>query len=416
VRGLTVRDRQSGLGAPLIVVGKQLEARRFPRRFPATLFLRVTGDTHPWSAGRLTASLELFSSYESGTVEVAGQTVPLEGDLTAPLAWGLNDSQIWKLGAQQFFSAEERIKCDIYFTQPYEPGRVPVVFVHGTFSSPVWWAEMWNTLHADPALRERCQFWNFGYNSGNPISHSAASLRAALLHKVEQLDPEGKDPALRRMVVIGHSQGGLLAKLTVTDTGDALWKLASSRDLDELDVTPEVRAARRGNFFFTRLPCVERVVFISTPHRGSYFATSLVRKLARMFMTLPETAVNAPVDLLQVRQQLDFPKEVRHAVPSSLDGMSTKNPWLLALADLPPAPGVTAHSIVAIKGEDEPPKGSDGVVKYVSAHVPYVDSECVVRSGHSCQDKPTTIEEVRRILIEHVKPGSAPAPGTEAPR
>lgn len=405
VRGLTVRDRQSGLGAPLIVVGKQLEAKRFARRFPATLFLRVEGGPREWSAGGLRASLELFSTYQTSVVSAAGQTVPLESDMTAPLAWGLNDTTIWKLGAQQFFSPEEQIKSDIYFTQPYEAGRVPVVFVHGTFSSPVWWAEMWNTLRADATLRERCQFWNFVYNSGNPISLSAASLRAALLKKVEQLDPEGKDPALRRMVVIGHSQGGLLAKLTVTDTGEALWKNVTKKDFDELAVTPEVRAVLQTNFFFTRLPCVERVVFISTPHRGSYLATGLVRKLVRLFMKLPETALNAPGDLLQLHAQAALPKEIRQSVPSSLDGMAPSNPWLLALAEIPPAPGVTAHSIVAIQGDAQPPEGSDGVVKYTSAHVPYVESEYVVRSGHSCQDKPATIEEVRRILIEHVKEG-----------
>jgi pimeloyl-ACP methyl ester carboxylesterase len=408
VRGMTVRDRHSGLGAPLIVVGRQLEDKRFPRRFPATLFLRVPGDAQAWSAGRLTATLELYSSYEADSVDVAGQRVPLESDLTAPLAWGLNDAHIWKLGSQQFFSAEERIKSDIYFTQPYEPGRVPVVFVHGTLSSPVWWAEMWNTLHADPTLRGRCQFWNFIYNSGNPISHSAASLRAALQAKLQQLDPEGKDPALRRMVLVGHSQGGLLSKLTVTDTGDALWRTVSRRDLDELQVTPEVRAVLRTNFFFTRLPCVERVVFLSTPHRGSYLATDLVRGLARLFMKLPETALAAPSTLLQIRDQVNLPKQVRSAVPSSLDGMSPKNPWLLALADIPPAPGVTAHSIIALKGDAEPPQGGDGVVKYVSAHVPYVESEYIVRSGHSCQGKPATIEEVRRILIEHLAAGAQP--------
>src|SRR5262245_41085943 len=44
LRGLAVRDRQAGLGAPLIVVGKTLDEKRFARRFPATLFLRVPGD------------------------------------------------------------------------------------------------------------------------------------------------------------------------------------------------------------------------------------------------------------------------------------------------------------------------------------------------------------------------------------
>ena len=402
VRGLTVRDRHSGLGAPLIVVGKELEPKRLPRRFPATVVLHVNGDVRDWSEGRLTGALELYSTYETDRVALAGQEVPLESDFTAPLAWGLNDAHIWKLGPQQFFTDVEQIKSDIYFTQPYEAGRVPVVFVHGTFSSPVWWAEMWNTLRADPVLREHCQFWNFIYNSGNPISHSASRLRESLQQKIQELDPEGKDPALRRMVIIGHSQGGLLAKLTATDTGDALWRQVSDRDLDSLNLTPEVRDALRANFFFTRLPCVERVVFLSTPHRGSYLATGLVRGLARLFMRLPRTGIDQFASLERADPRVRLPKEVRSAVPSSLDGMSPKNPWLLALAEIPPATGVKAHSIIAIKGDEKPPRGGDGVVKYTSAHVSYTESERIVRSGHSCQDKPPAIEEVRRILLEHL--------------
>ena len=83
--------------------------------------------------------------------------------------------------------------------------------------------------------------------------------------------------------------------------------------------------------------------------------------------------------------------------------MSPKNPGLLAVAEIPVVPGVKAHSIVSIDGNDQPPKGGDGVVKYVSAHVDYVESELIVRSYHTCLDKPATIEEVRRILHEHLE-------------
>ena len=402
IYGLAVRDRPSGLGAPIIVVGKTPEQKRFPRRFPATVLMRVPGSVKAWSEGKLDLSLELYSSFQTSDVEVDGKTVPLEADMTAPLAWSMNDSYVWKLGSQQFFSPVERIHSSIYFTQPYEPGRVPVVFVHGTFSSPIWWAEMWNTLHTDRALREGCQFWNFIYNSGNPISISAGSLRAALLKKVEQLDPEGKDPALRKMVIIGHSQGGLLTKLTATDTGDLLWQTVSHTNLDTLHVSPEIRDQLRTNFFFTPLPCVGRVIFISTPHRGSYLATSLIRTIAHKFMSLPQNVLYAPASIEQLREQLGLPKEIREVVPSSLDGMSPHNKWLLTLADIPTAPNIKAHSIIAIKDDSQPPDGSDGVVKYTSAHVPYVESEFIVHSSHSCQDKPAAIEEVRRILLEHL--------------
>lgn len=401
--GLAVRDRSDGLGAPLIVVGKSLDQKRYPRRFPATLFLRVPGDLKAWRENPLAVSLELISSYDHDRVDVDGRVIPLEGDTTAPLAYALNDASVWKLDLAQFFSTEEKIRSGVYFSQPYRPGRIPVVFVHGTASSPIWWADMWNTLRTDAALRERYQFWNFVYNSGNPISQSANRLRSELTRKVAQLDPEGKDAALRQMVVIGHSQGGLLTKLTATDTGHRLWHTISTNDLASLEVDPQVRRALEDHFIFKALPIVQRVVFIATPHRGSYRASNFVRHFARRFMDLPKTFITSSANLLKLRHELQLPEEVGAVVPSSLDGMSPNNKWLLELAEIPTAPHIKAHSVVAIKGRENPPDGGDGVVRYSSAHVPYVESEFVVRSGHSCQDKPAVIEEVRRILISHLR-------------
>jgi pimeloyl-ACP methyl ester carboxylesterase len=277
-----------------------------------------------------------------------------------------------------------------------------VVFVHGTFSSPVWWAEMWNTLRADPVLRERCQFWNFIYPSGRPVPVSAARLRDEINRKLAQLDPAGTDTALRQMVVIGHSQGGLLTKLTATETGDSLWRAVSDADFERLPISVEERENLRQFAFFSPLSAVKRVVFISTPHRGSYLATSFVRGLAARFIRIPDAVVDSAAKVLALQSASGLTRSLSKRVPTSLDGMSPRNPWLLALAELPTAPHVTAHSIIAIKGNEKPPEGSDGVVKYRSAHAGYADSEFLVRSGHSCQDKPAVIEEVRRILLEHL--------------
>ena len=150
-------------------------------------------DVRDWSAGKLTATLELYSAFDATDINVNGQTVPLQTDTTAPIAQGLNNSPIWNLGMAQFFSAGLRNKTGIRRMQPYIPGRIPVVFVHGTASSPVWWAEMWNTLRADPVIRERYQFWMFNYASGNPITYTAGILRNDLMNQVKALDPDGKD-------------------------------------------------------------------------------------------------------------------------------------------------------------------------------------------------------------------------------
>jgi pimeloyl-ACP methyl ester carboxylesterase len=251
-------------------------------------------------------------------------------------------------------------------------------------------------------LREHYQFWMFNYASGNPITYTAGILRNDLMDEIKRLDPDGRDAALQHMVIIGHSQGGLLAKLTATDTGDKLWQLVSQTNLDELDIDPQTRGLLRSNFFFKPLPCVSRVIFIATPHRGSYRNSSFVQRFLNRFMEFPSDVVDGTASLLKLKDTIQLPATVRNGVPSSLNGMAIDNPFMLTLADIPVAPGIRCNSIIAIKGNDQPPKGADGVVKYTSAHVDYAESEFIVRSGHSCQGNPLTIEEVRRILLENL--------------
>jgi pimeloyl-ACP methyl ester carboxylesterase len=402
VRGLSTRNRNSGLGAPLIAVTEKVGKFKEQLHGPATVFLRVSGDVRDWSAGKLTATLELYSAFDVTTVEVNGKSIPLQTDTTAPIAQGLNNSPIWSLGLAQFFSADLQHKTGIRRMEPYTPGQIPVVFVHGTASSPVWWAEMWNTLNADPVLRKHYQFWMFNYASGNPITYTAGILRNDLMDTIKTLDPDGKDAALQHMVIIGHSQGGLLAKLTATDTGDKLWQLISKTNIDELNIDPKTCELLRANFFFKPLPCVSRVIFICTPHRGSYQNTSFVQNFLARFMNFPSELMDASASLLKLKDTIQLPASVRNGVPSSLNGMATDNPFMLTLADIPVAPGIKCNSIIAIKGNDQPPNGADGVVKYASAHVDYAESEFIVRSGHSAQGNPLTIEEVRRILLENL--------------
>lgn len=400
VYGWSVRNRTSGIGAPLVLSCNGEAERHRVRWRPATAVLRVTGDLCDWSQGTMEATLELHAPGDA--LDFAGDRVPLEVDTTAPIAQALSNKRAWRLGRLEFLTGQELVPTGVYTTESYRPGRIPVVFVHGTMSSPVRWAEMWNTLMADPVLRERYQFWNFVYNSGNPLSVSAGRLRQALQETVTRFDPEGKDPALRQMVIIGHSQGGLLTRMTVTDTGDRLWRIASDQDLDTVPVSEAERAELRRTFCYLPLPCVKRVVFIATPHRGSYRASMLAQNLALRFVALPADVLRSSVALVKLPLRALPGHPQGKALVNSISGMSPNNEFLHAIAEMPFPAGVRVHSIIAIKGDGEPPEGNDGVVTYRSAHLNQADSEFVVRSGHSCQAQPATIEEVRRILMEHL--------------
>jgi pimeloyl-ACP methyl ester carboxylesterase len=410
VRGLSVRNAQGGLGATLIGIIDTDQGAKVGRHIPATLLLRGPKDIKEWSAGQAVVTLALSSGYEHRVIELAGQKIPVRTDTTTPLAYALNNTWFWELGRRQFFSYHQIVKSDVYQMQPYIPGRIPVVFIHGTFSTPTWWAEMANSLQADPVIGSRYQLWYYIYNSGNPVLFTAAQFRAALTNTIHRLDPQGADPALQQMVLIGHSQGGLLAKLAVTESRDRLWNAISDTPFAQTRLEPEDRAELEQNFFFPPVAAVKRVVFVATPHRGSYQITMWLQNFLGRFMSLPMDILRLRTDLTKVFSPSKLPPELR-GMPSSVAGMSPKNPMLQVLADLPPAPGVKAHSIIAVKGDGDPKLGSDGVVKYSSAHLDYAESELIVKSGHTCQTKPATIEEVRRILLEHLNslPPSQPA-------
>jgi hypothetical protein len=161
-------------------------------------------------------------------------------------------------------------------------------------------------------------------------------LRRALKNIVSEIDPRGEDPALRRMVVIGHSQGGLLTKLMAVSSGTRFWETVSEELFEELEMTPGTRELLREAMFLEPVPTVKRVIFIATPHRGSYRATGLVLNLIRRLITLSGTLVYQLNDLLQSQQ---FAQLGMSRLPTSVDNMSPGNPFVRALNDLNIDPG-----------------------------------------------------------------------------
>jgi triacylglycerol esterase/lipase EstA (alpha/beta hydrolase family) len=329
-------------------------------------------------------------------------SVPLESETTATLAYGLEGAPVWDFEIAGFRSGDFRLQSEdqLVMLHPFHPDRIPVVFVHGTASSPARWAEMVNELLGDAGLSRRYQFWLFIYNTGNPIAYSAMRLRESLQRAVNDVDPTGADPSLRQMVVIGHSQGGLLTKMTVVDNGTRFWDAISKVPFEQADLDPETRDLINRSLFVEPLPFVTEVIFIATPHRGSFLADSFLGTLGRKLVSLPGNLTKAGVSLVKL-QPAGAVKTVT-TLPTSIDNMKSSNPFLQTLAALPIAPGVEAHSIIAVRGDGPPEQGDDGVVAYSSAHLDGVDSELVVRSSHSTQATAETIEQVRRLLSRHL--------------
>jgi hypothetical protein len=418
VRGLRNRYRTPGVGAalaasiePITAATSKQDAYIPPRmKIPVTAFLRLDDPRGALKSGKLSGNLEFYTPDSARTVKINDVDVPIEFETTSALALTLEGSPIWDFEIAGFrsgdFTIGDRKQTDgLFMLQPHRSGRMPVVLVHGTASSPARWAELANELENDPRFWGNYEIWFFMYNTGNPIAYSAMLLRDALTKAVEELDPKGTDPGLKQMVVIGHSQGGLLTKMTVIDTGMHLWPF--SVPPDQLNVSAETRDLLVRALIFKPLPFVKRVIFIATPHGGSYQALGFLGRLSSWLVNLPGRFVKFNVELLTL-QAKGLTLGTVGGVPTSIDNMSPNNLFIRNLSAIPIAPGVVAHSIIAVDSDEPLNEAGDGVVKYTSAHIDGVESEKIVHSGHSVQGNPEAIQEVKRILIEHATELSTP--------
>jgi pimeloyl-ACP methyl ester carboxylesterase len=286
--------------------------------------------------------------------------------------------------------------------------------VHGLLSSPLTWTPLFNELRADPELRRHYQFWFYLYPTGNPYLLTAADLRESLRRLRHDLDPEHRDGALDRMVLVGHSMGGLVSKLVTQQSADDFWGLVSGEPFGQIKAQPEARGELQRVFFFDADPCVRRVVFLGTPHHGSKLSPSPPARLLSKLVRLPQQLMDAARDVAQenpgVWTSLGSPTAPR--LPNSLDLLSPGAPALELLAARPAPAGVHYHSIIGVafgKGQS----GTDGIVPYTSAHVEGVDSELVVPAIHTTvHHHPRAVLEVMRILREHLREcRAAPGPG-----
>jgi hypothetical protein len=265
ITGLKIRYHRPGIGAPLAAdATPQVQEQGFrvepDVKVPVTVLLRVETSWHELVEGHLRGRLEVYPAFEPSDVTIAGQVVPLEADTSTAFAFSLSDPKVWESELAGFFDGNfvHRIAAHLVGLEPYRRGQIPVVFIHGTGSSAGRWANLINDLQSDPVLREGYQFWSFSYASGNPTAFSAAQLREVLATAVHTLDPHGQDPALRNIVLIGHSQGGLLAKWLTIASGSQLWDTFSDKPPEALRLSAQSKYFLRQVFFVTPLPEVQR--------------------------------------------------------------------------------------------------------------------------------------------------------------
>lgn len=405
IHGLRMRNVVPGAGLPLVAWfpadSPELKAEagvpQIGIAIPATALL-----TFETRRGKSVADLQIFRTLRTEVARVDGRRLELAADFSAPVAFLVSRGKNRSIDLAAMFFTESHLKAaGLFQFQPYEPGKIPVVFVHGLMSRPEAWTHALNELLADPEVRRKYQFWFYLYPTGLPVWASAAGLRQELDRFNTVLSKRAgtrEDLArLNQKVLVGHSMGGLIANLQIRRGGDVLWHKFSDARLSEVPLSPEVKRSVESLIYFSEREDIGKVIFVATPHRGSPLA---LRPLAEFFASrirLPFAAMQKE----RYRLLAFLREEIRDAFrapANSVRFLRANSPLLLSILSLPKDPSVPVHSIIGDRGRNDTPNSSDGVVPYWSSHLPYAVTETIVPSGHGANEHEEGIRAIRNIL------------------
>lgn len=407
VNGSVVKVRRTteGVGVPLVgwkktsPVGQKRDKFLLPNGLPYNLTATLEFDApgQPlWYFGK---------RWRQDDIQVGPATHTLAADWSAPnnFYWRMCDLDDLKI--QNVILPDRYMEeSGVYFVTPYDPEKIPVVFVHGLVSSPDAFKNMVNELSPEPWFRERYQIWLYNYPTGNPWLYSAVKFRELMREACAYARTKGHDRNLDRMVIVAHSMGGLISRSSVTDPKNVIYDANFTKPFDQLQVHGDTRKLIQDATLYQPLTEPDRVVFLAVPHRGSPMATLRISNWISNLIRLPKTLTVELLDttLLAVGDVVQGEDPSRR-FPTSINSLSPNSPSTVALDKLALPGNITFHSVIGDRGKGDTPDSSDGVVPYWSSHVMPVASEKIVPSNHSVPDNPEAAEELKRILQLHIK-------------
>lgn len=404
--GLRNQYRRDGLGAEMVAVlpeRQNKDAVWSQMRYPAlTAVAEFPGNSLTEILATSRTFLNIYDPFDTERVDLRGVSVPLAGNFTSGYGLWLARSEFATQSLGTLFGRGDMLEApQVFLMQPYQPDRKTVIMVHGLASSPEAWINVANEIMGDETLSRQYQIWQVYYPTSFPIALNNAAIRKAITQTLHDLDPAGQNPASRDILLIGHSMGGILSRLMVSSSGEVLWdSLLEGRALKS-SVRRQAREQLRDYLFFEPLPQVGRAVFIAAPHRGTPFADKSLARFIAGLITLPVKIVTG---VIEPAIQLVAPelKDKRQPI-NGIANLSAKDPFIVKAAELPISPNVPYHSIIGNDTPDVPlSEASDGIVPYSSSHLDGAVSEKVIPSGHSVQETPEAILEIRRIMHLHL--------------
>ena len=400
------RQKVNGLGVPAVAwtatspVGvprpDYFPPNGQPKNFTVTL--DFSKKTPEWN---------FLKRWNVSTYQVGKTTQKLAADWTAPIDFFWFMSDLDNLRIQNVLLPERYIdETGLFFLEPYNPEKIPVIMVHGLGSSPDAYRDIINDLSPKPWFREKYQIWLYNYPTGTPWLYSAMLFRQNVGDAANYARSLGPDDNLKKMVILSHSMGGLLTRTAVSEPETYLYDEYFKKPFNQLDVKPATRELIREGLLYKPLTDPKRVVFMAVPHQGSPMAnfrgTAFLSNLVRLPKTLTVGLLDATVAAASDNIANSADKPVVR-LPTSISSLSPLDRATKGLKKIPLPKNITFHSIMGDKGDGDTPRSSDGVVPYWSSHVEPVASELIVPSNHSVPNDPATSKEIERILLLHLR-------------
>jgi hypothetical protein len=408
-KGRLVKDRsiKEGLGATVVVSTRgfnPLKIDPFAQGRQSYFGMTVVVDFQ----GR-NCHTRIYDPLVTEEVTLAGHSYPLAADFTAPLALALAELKPRKQELERLFKPEEfRESIRLARLQPYEASKIPLLLIHGLGDSQATWAPMVEALRNDPIIRKNYQIWFFSYATGYPYPLTASLLRQQLV-AIKKQHPDHK-----KMVVIGHSMGGMIARTLITDSELKIWNAIFENPPPKKPSSDSITQLLENALIFKPQPDVARVIFCSASLGGSETATGFVGRLGAKLIGTPKDLKSHREEFVLLAKPKPNGVKIKQ-FPNSIDLLDPKNRFITTINSIPPARGIPYHSIMGDRGKGgnldrTKPQSTDGIVPYWSSHIAGAQSELIIPSHHWSNQHPLAIEEVRRILMQHLKETSRSLP------
>ncbi|OOS25303.1 alpha/beta hydrolase [Moraxella porci DSM 25326] len=352
-----------------------------------------------------------FNPSKQASITMYGTDHPLTANFSAGYALWLSENQLQQISLMNMISRQDAMALpELFMLKPYQPDQQVIIMLHGLASSPATWVNLTNTLLSDPKLNDNYQVWQIAYSTNLPILENRYQIHQLIRQAFQAVDPTGKDRASRNAVIIGHSMGGVISRMLVSDTDltAALARLDDKKQYQLINRLPsDQRQAINDRLMLSALPQVDEAVFISAPHRGTDYADRWFTRAARRVIRLPVELTKSITGALSGEGSAQSFLGSLY-LQNGASQLSDRSSFVALTEDVQISPSVRYHTIVGNHRGDQDSVDtvgaaiSDGVVPYDSSHLEGAASETIITGRHNIHENPKTIVQLRKILHQHL--------------